>query len=83
MKEIGGLSDALKHWRSKKGGTVRANATLIKEIKGGLSDAFKDLQNIIKNKKKDATKNGTNHINVLLVQEEQDGALLWEVFLLI
>ena len=47
MKEIGGLSDALKHWRSKKGGTVRANATLIKEIKGGLSDAFKDLQNII------------------------------------
>ncbi len=63
MKEIGGLSDALKHWRSKKGGTVRANATLIKEIKGGLSDAFKDLQNIIKNKMKDAAKNGTNHIN--------------------
>ena len=62
MTEIGGLLDAMKYWKTKKGGTVKANAKLINEIKSGLSNAFQDLQNIIKNKIKDAAKDGTNHI---------------------
>ena len=62
MQTIGGLSDAVKYWRSNNGGTVAANEKLIKEIKGSLSKVFNELEKIVKKKIADAEKNKTYHI---------------------
>ena len=65
MTTIGGLNDAIKYWRSKKGGTVRANNQLIEEIKysmlgdqehpGVLNGVLRGVMKKIKQAKKDKT----------------------------
>ena len=62
MEEIGGLSDAIAHWKSKKGGTVLADDILIEEIKSSLSEVFEKLENIVVGKIENAKENETYHI---------------------
>ena len=68
MTTIGGLNDAIAYWRSKKGGTVKANNTLIAEIKAALMGAREcpgvlfEVLNGIKKKIKQAKQDKTYHI---------------------
>ena len=68
MPEIGGLIDAINYWRSKKGGTVRANNDLINEMKSHMYGTPSDPGVLIevlkgvKDKIKQAKKNKTYHI---------------------
>ena len=68
MTEIGGLNDAINYWRSKKGGTVKANSNLISEMKSYMlgtpqdPGVLIDVLNGVKNKIKQAKKDKSYHI---------------------
>ena len=65
MTTISNLSEATKYWRSKKGGTVKASAQLINEIKasmigdqenpGEMQEVLRGVMKKIKQAKKDKT----------------------------
>ena len=69
MTTIGGLGDAINYWRSKKGGTVKANNKLIQEMKSFMYGTpehpgvlLGDVLNGVKKKIKQAKKDKTYHI---------------------
>ena len=63
MTEIGGLRDAINYWRTKKGGTVKANNKLIEEIKKSMTKSLnKDIIPGVINKIKQSKKDKTYHV---------------------